>query len=58
MTTMDRVKKIEAEIAALPAEYRPLVTKADAWEARHVALALAVAFAAGFVAAIVAQAAV
>ncbi len=58
MTTMDRVKKIEAEIAALPAEYRPLVTKADAWETRHVALALAVAFAVGFIVAIVVQAAV
>ncbi len=57
MTTMDRVKKIEAEIAALPAEYRLLVTKADAWEARHVALAMVLAFAAGFIAAIVVQAA-
>lgn len=46
-TIMDRVKQIEADIAALPQEYRSLVTKVDAWETKHVGLAMLGAFVVG-----------
>lgn len=34
-TTMDKVNKIKADIAALPAEYRSLVQAEQAWVAKH-----------------------
>lgn len=39
-TIMDKVKAITADIEALPAEYRSLVTKVGAWETTHVVLAM------------------
>ena len=48
MTIMEQVRRIEADIRALPAEYRALVTKAHAWEMAHVALAMSGAGLAGY----------